>query len=110
MRRPPTRVWTFRNGAGAVIWEWLFGQVVGLVEWVGAQLGAMVPPVPGWVLSIAGMVARVASAMSGLGAWFPVELVAPVVIAVVLTFTVGLAIKVVRIVASFLTLGGGGAG
>jgi len=93
-----------------VIWEWLFRQVVDLMTWIGAQVAGLVPPVPSWVTGLPGMISTVVGKLNEGGAWFPVELLAPVLVAVVLTYVAGLAIKLVRIVASFLTLGGGGAG
>jgi hypothetical protein len=93
-----------------VIWEWVWRKIVESVEWVGHQVNELVPPVPDWVGSLGGLVGQVGAAVGTLAAWFPVELVAPVLLAVIGTFAAGLAIKGVRIVASFLTLGGGGAG
>lgn len=93
-----------------MIWEWLFRQVVDLMTWLGAQLAALVPAVPSWLTSLPGMISTVVGYISIAGAWFPVELLAPVLLLVVGTYAAGVAIKLIRIVASFLTLGGGGAG
>lgn len=93
-----------------MIWDWLLGWVADLSEWAGQQLAALVPPVPSWLSSLPGVIAQVAGTLAKAGHWFPVELVAPVLVVVVGAWIAGLAIKVVRIVASFATLGGGGAG
>lgn len=93
-----------------MIWEWLFGALADAAEWLGAQLDALVPPVPDWLAGVAGQIASVVSVIASGGMWFPVELLAPILLVVVGAWVAGVAIKVVRIVASFLTLGGGGAG
>ena len=93
-----------------MIWEWIMRQAVDLIEWVAAQVAAVVPPVPDWLVALPGYIHTLTSYLGAVGHWFPVELLAVVVLAVALTWAAGLAIKGFRIVASFLTLGGGGAG
>ena len=93
-----------------MIWNWLMDWVANLVEWLGAQLAAMVPPPPGWLLSLPAQIQGVTVYVAQAGHWFPVGLLAPVLVVVVACWIAGIAIKVVRIVASFATLGGGGAG
>jgi hypothetical protein len=93
-----------------VIWEWLMKQLVESLEWLSAQISGMVPPVPDWLMALPGYVRVVAGWVAVMGQWFPVEWLVIVIGAVFLTWAAGLAIKLVRIVASFLTLGGGGAG
>lgn len=91
--------------------EWLLRYVIApLVEWVSAQVSALVPPVPAFVTDLIAGIVTVVGYAAAAGMWFPVELLAVCVAVVVAATIAGLAIKVVRIVASFATLGGGGAG
>ena len=48
--------------------------------------------------------------MAGLGAWIPLNLAANVATALLACLVIGFAIKLVRIVVSFVTVGGGSAG
>jgi len=91
-----------------VIIEWFFAVVASLWESLCAALPAI--PVPSWIGSGAGSVASVLGTAAQLGNWVPLPLFGLVVAAVLVCLIGGLAIKVTRIVASFITLGGGGAG
>jgi len=91
-----------------VIIEWLLSLMAGAWEGLCAALPAV--PVPAWVSAGSGSVASVLGMAAQLGNWIPLELFGVVVLAVVACLLAGLAIKVTRIVASFVTLGGGGAG
>lgn len=93
-----------------MIWDWLMNWVADQVVWLGEQLATMVPPVPSWLAQLPGHISTVTSYFAQAGHWFPVELIAPVLVVVVGAWVAGLAIKLIRIVASFVTLGGGGAG
>lgn len=64
---------------------------------------------PEWLTSIGGFVGTVYGYAGQMGAWFPVTLVRNVALAVLTAYLVGFGVKVVRIIASFLTLGGGSA-
>lgn len=97
-------------GGDGMIWEWLVGFVADAAEWLGAQLAALVPPVPDWLAGVGAQIAVVVDVVAAGGMWFPVELLAPILIAIVAAWVAGVSIKIVRIIASFLTLGGGGAG
>ena len=55
-------------------------------------------------------IAEVVEQAAGLGAWIPWSTVGTVSASVVLCMGIGLTIKLVRIVASFFTAGGGAAG
>jgi hypothetical protein len=65
--------------------------------------------VPDWLSSADGPIATVLGYAGSMGAWFPSTLVLTVVTAVLATWAIGFVIKLVRIVASFFTLGGGSA-
>jgi hypothetical protein len=91
-----------------MITEWLMRMGRVLVE---TLIGA-VPPFtpPAFVASGAASVADVLAVARSLGHWVPIELFAGVVVAVLSCLVAGATIKLVRIVASFLTVGGGSAG
>lgn len=65
---------------------------------------------PAWLTSIGSAVGTVYGYAGQMGVWFPVTLVRNVVLAVLGAMLVGFGIKVIRIVTSFLTVGGGSAG
>jgi len=65
---------------------------------------------PSWLTSASSYLTVVWSYGAGLGAWIPWPIVGTVVASVLVCVGIGFAIKVARIVASFMTLGGGGAG
>jgi len=91
-----------------VIVEWFLAIVAYL--WEGLCAALPVVPVPSWIAAGAGSVSTVLSTAAQLGFWLPLPLFGLVVAAVLVCLLGGLAIKVTRIVASFVTLGGGGAG
>ena len=84
--------------------------VASVVAKFGEKLASLVPPVPAWVNDGAGMISTVLGYATALGNWVPLPVFGVVVAAVVVCLVAGLAIKLARIVASFVTLGGGGAG
>lgn len=91
-----------------MIFEWLYGLLASLWEALCAALPAV--PVPGWLTGGAATVGEVLGKAAALGNWVPFELAAVVVASVVVCLLAGVAIKVARIVASFMTVGGGSAG
>jgi hypothetical protein len=88
-----------------VIVEWLLR----LLAWIWEQLLAQVPvvPVPSWFADAGTALTGVTSHIGGLGAWFPFGLLGTVLAAFFTILAVGFSIKILRIIASFLTLGGG---
>jgi len=82
------------------VFVWIIKAVVGLLP-TGAA--------PAWLDDGAGYMAEIFGLVSGLGAWVPVSLAVTVVAAVLACVVIGFLIKVIRIVASFLTAGGGSA-
>ena len=64
--------------------------------------------VPSW-MSATGPMGTVFTYAGSMGAWFPTSLAVTVLLAILTAYGVGFAIKGVRIVASFFTLGGGSA-
>lgn len=81
--------------------------VAGFLSFVAGLLDF--PAVPGVVLSVPGYVSTVGGWMSGTGAWVPWSVVSTMVALWASCLVGAVAIRVVRIVASFLTAGGGGA-
>lgn len=69
-----------------------------------------IPPPPAWLVDGVDAVSGVYDYATSLRNWVAVDVFVPIVLAVVACLVVGIGIKVARIVASFLTLGGGGAG
>lgn len=92
-----------------MIFEGIVRLVVGLLVGIVKGLGALVPDVPGWVVRASGGLQTVAEYGSKLSAWVPFPFVLGVLGTVLACMAAGLLIKVARIVASFLTAGGGSA-
>lgn len=91
-----------------MITEWFMRLGAFLVDALMGALPDLDPP--SWIGGGASSVATVMSNARSLGAWVPIEIFAVVVGAVLACLVVGVGIKVTRIVASFLTVGGGSAG
>jgi hypothetical protein len=83
--------------------------IVQALGWLWSQVLASFPTVtvPGWLASAPGVTDALVDRLGGLGAWFPFSVLGAVLGSAVLIAGVALTIRVVRIVASFLTLGGG---
>jgi len=91
-----------------MIVEWFVGVLAGLAEWLLARLPVSEPP--GWIAEGVGSITTLFGYMHSVSVWVPVALGGVVVTAVLACLVIGMGIKVARIVASFATLGGGGAG
>lgn len=91
-----------------MIVEWLLSLATSLVEGLLSALPTFNPP--SWIADGASSVSSVLTTAGSLGHWVPLPLFGVVVAAVLTSLTVGLGIKIVRIVASFMTVGGGSAG
>lgn len=76
---------------------WLLQNTVGLIP---------LPAVPDWLSNVS-PIAKVFQGAEHLGAWFPVQLVTLVVLAVAGINLVGFGIKLIRMVISLFTGGGG---
>lgn len=66
-----------------------------------------VPEPPSWIGDIGGYLSTVGAYFDGTGNWIPWALVAAVLAGWAGVLLFGLAVRFVRVVASFLTLGGG---
>lgn len=79
---------------------WIVHSLLGLIpEWTA----------PEWVTSAGSAIASVLSWVDSLSVWFPMRLLGVVAAAVTGAWLVSFGVKIVRIVASFLTAGGGSA-
>ena len=91
-----------------MITEWLltaFG-------WLLHSLLSVLPvvTVPDWLSGNDSAFGMVFSAAGSMGVWFPSTLVISVLTGVLALWLIGFGIKLVRVVASFFTAGGGSAG
>lgn len=91
-----------------MIVEWFLGVVEAVV---GALLGALpVVEPPAWFKDADGAMQTFVGYFADMGHWMPVNLMVTVFLAVLGSVVIGFGIKVVRIVLSFATAGGGSAG
>jgi hypothetical protein len=91
-----------------VIVEWLLSLGAYLLH----ALMSVLPTVtaPAWLTDTSGAAATVFSAAGSMGVWFPAPLLLTVLSGLLVLWLSGFAIKLVRMVASFFTAGGGSAG
>lgn len=92
----------------AVITDAIIKFFLGIVSALLSFLPTNSPPA--WLTTIGTAVGTVYSYAGQMGVWFPVTLVRNVALAVIASILAGFIVKVVRIVASFVTIGGGSAG
>lgn len=76
------------------------------VGWILSLLPDWSPP--SWLTTLGGFAAQVASSLSGSSAFLPWNLLFIAIALVMGTYLVATAVRGFRIVASFLTFGGGG--
>lgn len=91
-----------------MITEWLVGLLGSLVRGLLSGLPAFDPP--DWFVNSGTAFQSIFGVADSMGAWLPVSLAFTVAAALLACIVIGFGIKVVRIVASFVTLGGGSAG
>lgn len=87
---------------GAIV-SW-FGAFIG---WLGSLLSLPTPPA--FLGDLAGYVATAAGYVASTSVWMPWSVMVAVLAAWAVCLAAGFAVKLVRIVASFLTAGGGSA-
>lgn len=90
-----------------MITEFVVNMVAGFTGWVGAHLA--LPDPPAFVSDLPGWVSQAGGYVGSTSAWVPWSLMAAVTAAFVVALSAGLAVKLLRIAASFVTLGGGSA-
>lgn len=85
----------------------VIGLLSALISGIGTLLDALVPGVPAWVATSLEKAGQVTGYLYQLDTWIPVGFAFNVAAAVIAAYLVGLIIGIVRVVASYLTLGGG---
>ena len=81
--------------------------LAGIVTFVGDLFPTI--NAPGWLSGLAGQVSLVTDNMAGLGQWVPFGAAGQATVLVLAAVVVAVAVKLIRIVASFFTAGGGSA-
>jgi hypothetical protein len=90
-----------------VIIEWLMSLAANLFDWMFSGLPAYTPPT--WITGLSGAVAQVFAVAGSMGVWFPAPLVLSILLALLTFWVVSFGIKVIRLVVSLFTGGGGSA-
>lgn len=90
-----------------MIVEWFLSVVVSIWEALTGALPSFDPPA--WLTDSDGLVTDILGYTTSMGAWVPMDVGLTVFAAILLCMVIGFGIKIVRIVASFLTAGGGSA-
>lgn len=90
-----------------MITEALISWVTGFIGWIVERFA--VPEVPSWLTGAPAQISDLGAKLAGTGQWIPWEIAQTVLSAVALCIAAGITVKLVRIVASFLTAGGGSA-
>jgi hypothetical protein len=91
-----------------VIVEWALQALTQLMVYVGYLTPTYTEP--DWAMQLDGPVGEINSFLVGLGVWLPTGALVTVFDLVLSALLIGVAVKVVRIIASYVTLGGGSAG
>lgn len=90
-----------------MIVEWLFTLAANLLEWLTSGLPTYTEPE--WISGLAGAMSQVFSVAGSMGVWFPAPLVLAVLTALLTFWLVSFGIKLVRMILSLFTGGGGSA-
>ena len=90
-----------------MIVEWFLGVVKAIAEGVFSVMPVI--PVPGWFTGAGTAIAGLFSAALSMGVWIPIPLALNVMAVLFMAMMGGALIKLARIIASFLTAGGGSA-
>lgn len=90
-----------------MIVEAIVSVLAGLVSFVGGLMPEIA--VPGFVGSLVGLVGTITGYMAPLGYWIPFGPAGTATGFVLVALAVSLVVRLVRVIASFLTGGGGGA-
>jgi hypothetical protein len=91
-----------------VIVEWFLGVLVSLVETLTSALPAF--PVPDWLSTLGSGIGSVITAAASMSYWLPFQVAIAVAVSWLACLAVAWGVKIVRIIGSFLTAGGGSAG
>ena len=88
-----------------MIISWIITELTSFVTWVINGIPA--PSVPSWMSALDGQIASVVDFINSLGAWVPSTMLVTVITAFVAVFILTIGIRLTRLIASFLTGGGG---
>lgn len=87
--------------------NWLLDQFNRAWQWVLDQI--VVPPPPQWMVDAAAMVGQLTGQVGQLSHWIPIPVLIGVMAWSAVLVLAAITIRIIRIIASFATLGGGGA-
>lgn len=85
-----------------------------VLQWLASALSALLgvfprPTLPGWFGAVPSWLPDAIGQANKMGSWFPLDAIRNSVALLLLLWGVALAIRIARIVLSFLTMGGGSA-
>jgi hypothetical protein len=89
--------------------DWLLDFLHMAVGKFFSVIRSAIPAPPAWLTQGSDFIHTVMGYVGALDSWVPMSIALPITLFVVVALVAGLVIKVARIVASFLTLGGGSA-
>lgn len=87
--------------------DWFVGLLQGGWNWLVDQVPTFTPP--DWISVAVSGIGTMMGYVASMDSWVPIGLVVPVLGAVLASYGVAIAVRIGRIIASFATLGGGGA-
>lgn len=87
--------------------EWLQSLLDQAWQWIVDQI--VIPPPPQWIVDAASATGQFLSSAGAMSHWVPIPVLIGVTVWAVVLVGAALTIRVIRIIASFATLGGGGA-
>lgn len=91
-----------------MITEFFMDHVLGvIVDFFLALMESVLPMPPGWIDQGTGAIAQVVSIAAQLDNWVPISFAGPVILFMPVILFAGFAIRLIRIILSFATLGGG---
>lgn len=90
-----------------MIFDLVVSVLAGVVAWLATLFGSLT--LPSWWLDVRGQIQQLSDQAAGFGAFVPMGTVVAAAGFVVACLAAAMVIKLVRIVASFITAGGGSA-
>lgn len=94
-----------------MVTDFFLDHVLGvIVDFFVSMMETMLPMPPGWIDQGTGAIQTVVKIAAQLDNWIPISFAGPIILFIPITLFIGFAIRFLRILLSFATLGGGGAG
>ncbi len=90
-----------------MIIQWLAGALSSVLTWLIGIFPA--PTLPSWLTAAPSAISGWVAQLDGFGNWLPLDVVSGAVAFALVVLGIGGAIKLLRIIASFLSAGGGSA-